>query len=328
MKRGPHLHKVGVVVIGRNEGSRLTRCLQSLNPAELPVVYVDSGSADGSIENARKFGAIVTALDLSQPFTAARARNRGYTLLKKHQPHVEFVQFIDGDCSLAVDWLSIAGRFLSEHNRVAAVCGRRREINPQSSVYNWICDLEWATPIGEAEACGGDVLMRAAAFENCEGYRESLVAGEEPELCLRLREVGWKIWRVDAEMTLHDAAITKFSQWWKRSIRSGYGMIEVAILHFSPRSGIWLRECLRATVYGGLLPLTLIGGLFFPWLLLAVLVYPLQVLRIAYRSGIRDPKSWTYGLIMSISKFAEFIGIANLIVDKLRSKSRPIIEYK
>lgn len=322
------LDKLGVVVIGRNEGERLTRCLQSLNPAELPVVYVDSGSADGSIENAGSLGAIVASLDMSKPFTAARARNTGYAVLKEHEPLVENVQFVDGDCILASEWVSTASKFLSDHSRVAAVCGRRREINPDLSIYNWICDVEWATPIGESDACGGDILMRTVAFESCGGYRESLVAGEEPELCFRLREAGWKIWRIDAEMTLHDAAITRFSQWWKRSLRTGYGMMDVATLHFSLRSGIWVRECLRAILFGGFLPLIFVGGMLFPTLFLIALVYPLQVLKIAYRKGIHNPKSWKYALIMTVSKFAEFTGIVKFTLDKLKHKRPQIIEYK
>jgi hypothetical protein len=45
---------IGIVVIGRNEGDRLTRCLQSLQMENLPVIYVDSGSTDGSQEIWRK----------------------------------------------------------------------------------------------------------------------------------------------------------------------------------------------------------------------------------------------------------------------------------
>ena len=37
--------------------------------------------------------------------------------------------------------------------------------------------------------------MRVEAFEAVGGYRAQLIAGEEPELCVRLREIGWKIWR-------------------------------------------------------------------------------------------------------------------------------------
>jgi len=326
-RSGPH-SRIGVVIIGRNEGERLIRCLQSLFPTEMPVVYVDSGSTDGSVADAKAYGAEVVALDLSVPFTAARARNMGFATLKNHCPSVEFVQFIDGDCSLVSGWLSIALAFLTKHKDVAVVCGRRREINPEGSVYNWLCDIEWDTLIGQTVACGGDALIRVAPFEQCGGYRESLVAGEEPELCLRLRELGWKIWRIDVDLTRHDAAITKFTQWWRRCRRGGYGMIEVAILHILSPSRIWARESARAIVYGGIVPAIFIAGAVYPPLFLIALVYPLLILKIAGRHGVQDPRSWTYALMVTISKFAEFTGIVNFTVDRLRRRRRKIIEYK
>jgi hypothetical protein len=122
------------------------------------------------------------------------------------KPDLRFVQFIDGDCSLAPEWLEKARAFIGQRNDIAIVCGRRRERHPDASFYNQLCDLEWDTPIGEASACGGDALVRLEAFELVGGFRAQLIAGEEPEL--------WRIWRLDAEMTEHDALITRFKQWW------------------------------------------------------------------------------------------------------------------
>ena len=72
--RPVRLPLVSVVVIGRNEGERLKRCLASLATDSTCIVYVDSGSSDGSVDHARKSGVDVVELDLSIPFTAARAR--------------------------------------------------------------------------------------------------------------------------------------------------------------------------------------------------------------------------------------------------------------
>jgi len=101
------------------------------------------------------------------------------------------------------------------------VCGCCRERFPDRSIFNMLCDIEWDTPVGEANACGGDAMMRADAFGQANGYRDDLIAGEEPEICVRLRAVGWKIWRLGEEMTLHDAVMTRFSQWWNRTKLSG-----------------------------------------------------------------------------------------------------------
>ena len=189
----------GVVVIGRNEGERLRRCLDSVLGSSRAVVYVDSGSTDGSVELARALGAVVHALDLRQPFTAARARNEGLRHLLSVVPELEWVQFVDGDCEVAPGWIAQATVFVADRPDVAAVCGRRRERYPERSVFNRLCDIEWDTPIGEARACGGDVLMRTAALRQVDGYRADLIAGEEPELCVRLRARGthayFRSWR-------------------------------------------------------------------------------------------------------------------------------------
>ncbi|NWG92335.1 MAG: glycosyltransferase family 2 protein, partial [Parvularculaceae bacterium] len=193
--------RVGFVAIGRNEGERLVACLKSLGAAAKgPIVYVDSGSTDDSVARAVDLGADVVRLDMSVPFTAARARNAG-AARQRDTFGVDYIQFIDGDCALAGGWIETARAVLDANSDVAAVCGRRREIRPDASVYNRLCDIEWDTPIGDAQACGGDVMMRADAFFAVGGYRASLIAGEEPELCLRLREKGLKIVRLDADMT-------------------------------------------------------------------------------------------------------------------------------
>src|SRR5262245_32426939 len=185
------MSELGVVAIGRNEGERLRRCLTSLSGQGLTIVYVDSGSEDGSVELAQSMGADVVELDMSRPFTAARARNQGAERLREVDPRARFVQFIDGDCELAEGWLEKARRALEEHPRVAVVCGRLRERDPEISVYNRLADLEWDTPIGEAKACGGIAMIRLDAFEEAGGFNPAVIAGEEPELCLRLRRNGW-----------------------------------------------------------------------------------------------------------------------------------------
>ena len=192
---------VGIVAIGRNEGARLEACLESVVGRVGAVVYVDSGSSDGSVEMARGRGVEVVELDMSKPFTAARARNAGLARLKEVAPDVEFVHFLDGDCVVVDGWLDAAVEALRADAELAVVCGWRREREPDASVYNLICDIEWQAPAGITDACGGDAMMRMDRFESVGGFDESLIAGEEPELCVRLRARGWKILRVPMTMT-------------------------------------------------------------------------------------------------------------------------------
>ncbi len=321
---------VAAVAIGRNEGERLVRCLTTAKSKVECIVYVDSGSTDHSVEAAERLGAVVIRLDDTEAFTAAKARNAGFRRLKMLRPDIRFVQFIDGDCELADGWLDTAVEFMGRRNDVGVVCGRRRERYPSASAYNLLCDIEWNTPIGEAIACGGDSLVRVEAFELVDGFRPQLIAGEEPELCLRLRENGWKIWRIDAEMTLHDAALKRFGQWWARTVRGGYAAAEVSRLHWSSPYSIWKRELLRAIFWGGTVPiLILLLALWQPLALVALLIYPLQICRIAVaRGGLRSLQAWSYAAFMTLAKFAEFQGILTFYWRHLRGNSPKLIEYK
>jgi GT2 family glycosyltransferase len=321
--------EIGVVAIGRNEGKRLIDCLTSVRSATSSVVYVDSGSTDGSVAAAEAMGADVVTLDLAQPFTAARARNEGFATLIARNPNVRFVQFVDGDCTLARQWIDKALIFMKQRADVAIVCGRRRERYPSASIYNRILHDEWNTPVGEAAACGGDAFARVEAFAKVGGFRASLIAGEEPELCLRLREQGWKIWRLDEEMTQHDAAMHRFGQWWLRSVRSGYGFAEVSRLHRASPGASWGRHIARAVFWAGVLPLIIIvGALIHPFALWLLLAYPLQVFRLGIRGGAAAPENWWYALLSIPSKFAELQGILKFYWRNWRQYESKLIEYK
>jgi glycosyltransferase involved in cell wall biosynthesis len=321
--------EIGIVVIGRNEGRRLIDCLASVAASTDTVVYVDSGSTDDSVTAAEQAGASVVRLDLSEPFTAGRARNEGFRSLSELKPAVRFVQFVDGDCELAAAWLEAAIAFLQQRSDVAVVCGRRREHYPNSSIYNWLCNVEWNTPIGEAIFCGGDAVMRVEAFKTAHGFRSQLIAGEEPELCVRLREGGWKIWRLDSEMTLHDAALIRFSQWWVRTVRSGHAYAEVFWLHRQSQFGIFRKEVARVIFWGALVPLVIIlGALVYAPILAGGLIYPLQICRVALHRKVINRKSFAYALFMTLAKFAEFQGIMKFAWRALRGHTSQLIEYK
>jgi len=224
-----------VVAIGRNEGRRLERCIESLRGRFDPIVYVDSGSKDGSVELVRGLGLEVVELDMSVPFSAGRARNAGFEWIQENSSGTRYVQFIDGDCELDAAWPALARETLERDSGLAIVCGRRRERMPEASIYNRLCDLEWDSPIGSVRACGGDFMVRCDAFAEVGGFDPCFVGGEEPELCLRLRLLDWRIERLSAEMTLHDAAMDRVGQWWLRAQRSGHAYVHTFWKHRSLR---------------------------------------------------------------------------------------------
>lgn len=319
-----------VVVIGRNEGERLRKCLESVSAQAELVVYVDSGSTDGSVSLTRSIGSEVVELDMRFFFTAARARNEGFERVRQLAPDLPYVQFVDGDCEIVNGWLEAAVEFLDAHPDVAAVCGRRRERHPERSIYNLLCDIEWNTPVGEAKACGGDVMMRADALTAANGYRSSLIAGEEPELCVRLRAAGWRIWRLDAEMALHDAAMTRFGQWWKRSTRAGYAFAEGAAMHGAPPERHWVRESRSAWFWGLGVPLSafVCAALVGPFGLVAFAVYPIQVVRLTLRGDRSMRENWWRAGFLVLGKFPEMLGQAKFILDRAFGSRSRLIEYK
>ncbi len=326
----PFIGQVGFVVIGRNEGARLIDSLRSLGSHVGRAVYVDSGSTDGSVEAAREMGASVVALATDIPFTAARARNAGVEALLKAHPTTTLIQFLDGDCSLRENWIETASGFLATHPDVALVCGRRRERYPERSIYNALCEREWNGPTGAITECGGDFMVRVESFRDVGGFRSELIAGEEPELCVRLRQGDRGIWRLDEEMTWHDANISRFSQWWRRQLRAGHAFAEVYWLHrHSPRR-IWQREFLRANFWGLVVPFFVAAlSIVIDWrFLLLLLVYPLNVARLAVREDVRSGQSWSAAFYSVLGKFPETIGGLKLHARRLTGRKQSIIEYK
>ncbi|MCW2391641.1 glycosyltransferase involved in cell wall biosynthesis [Sphingobium sp. B1D7B] len=332
--------RTGIVAIGRNEGERLKRCLRSA-PADCPVIYVDSGSTDGSIAFAQSLGIGVVELDVATPFTAARARNAGWRRLLADHPTLDFVQFVDGDCELAPDWIGRAEKALDAEPSLCAVFGRRRERFPAASFYNALCDDEWNVPIGLVEACGGDVLFRVAALSQADGYDGSLIAGEEPDLCLRLGRMGWQVRRIDAEMTLHDADIHHARQQWLRARRAGYAFAEHVARHGDAAFPSWRRQRNSILLWGGVIPLLILGAILLGLIsgtapliwaaLVMLLMYPAQVVRIAARkraAGSPLRFAMGYGLWMMLGKFAQFGGLARYHLRARGGGPARLIEYK
>jgi glycosyltransferase involved in cell wall biosynthesis len=173
---------IGVVVIGRNEGELLKRSLNSVVGKSRAVIYVDSGSTDGSVAVARTMGVEVVELSPDVPFTAPRARNVGIAHLRRMLPKVRFVQVVDGDSEMVDGWLRVALRHMQTHSRAAVICGRTRERYPEASVYNQLCDMEWARLVGETHHCGGNAFIRLEAFDTVDGYHGDMIAGEDPEM--------------------------------------------------------------------------------------------------------------------------------------------------
>ncbi len=327
MKKSPT--NIGIVAIGRNEGERLVSCLKSLSDQAAPLVYVDSGSTDTSVTEARKHGAIVEELDLSIPFTAARARNAGVQALTNAGHNPDYIQFIDGDCGMEPGWLAAAKEVLDQSAELGIVTGWRSEIHRDRSIYNAMCDFEWHRPAGEIDACGGDMMVRREAFMTVGGFNPNVIAAEDDEFCIRIRKAGWKIRRLPLAMTRHDAAMTRFSEWWRRAIRTGHGFAQVGALQVPYFS----RERRRAYIFGAILPAAfLYGAVAAKWLMAFVIaLYVLSYIRTVAgltKQGLPGKEALGQSLFLSISKIPNMIGMGFYTWRRFRGSALNIIEYK
>ena len=322
---------IAVVVIGRNEGDRLRTCLDAVRLSIISAVYVDSGSDDGSVDMAHGKGVDVVELDMSKPFTAARARNAGFARLQARCGSIKYVQFVDGDCELDSNWVGIAAGYLDTHPRVVAVCGRLRERYPERSVYNRLCDSEWNRPIGETKATGGIFMIRADAFAAVGQFRDDIVAGEEPELCSRLRQRGWVIWRLPDSMAKHDAAMFHFSQWWHRSRRGGFASALLANTPGYLDAGRRRRHNWGVLMWAVGIPALGLGGMLLesmPLTILALMAYPLQIVRLALRSRAAEVVSWEVALFTVLGKFPSALGLFQFVLSTRKRSTHVAFDHK
>ena len=322
--------QVSVIVIGRNEGERLSRCLRSVRAMDFPreqleLIYVDSHSTDDSLSRAREDGARTLVLPPGQT-TAARGRNAGYRLAKG-----EFLFFLDGDTLVAPQFLSHALAFLEAHPEVAVYWGHRRELYPLHSLYNRVLDLDWLFPPGESAYCGGDAVMRKSVLDQVGPFRDDLIAGEEPELGTRIRRAGYRIWHADELMTQHDLDISRFSAYWLRAYRSGHAYAEVSDL---TQGSLFKKEStknhIQAAIYL-LAPPALIAtlGWLGAWAVLVAAV--LVLLRTASRNRWRKARPLTTLLYSVHAHFCQlpiWFGQLAYLSNRRRQITRQIIEYK
>lgn len=345
-----YYQQIGVVIIGRNEGERLKRCIASFqkNSGQQvgPIVYVDSGSNDGSVEYATSVCVDVIDLDISIPFTMARARNAGLNHLHHQYPQCEYVQFVDGDCEVAHNWVTDAYTFLAHHPECVAVCGNRTERFPEASVYNHLIDLEWQGVAGEVDACGGDAMYLIEPLLTVGGFNESMIAGEEAELCLRLRREGLFVMRLDRPMTLHDANMHRLSQWWLRSVRCGHAYAQGYDLHARAAGYYKKRQLLSSLAYGVVFPamfllmtamlmtlkLSNLSIVFVYTAMLFLLSLYIRMVEKTVKSrlsvGNTVSEIFLYAYFIGLGKFPEAQGVCKYYLNKLLGKSSKIIEYR
>ncbi len=328
--------QLSVVIIGRNEGKRLVDCILSVKAMDFPVdvvelIYVDSNSTDGSPERAKELGVKVIVVHPERP-SAAIGRNAGWKAAK-----APLIMFLDGDTILRPDFIKKAIHHFRD-DQVAIVWGHRRESQPELSRYQRVIDLDWIYPCGIAELCGGDAMIRRHVLEEVGGYNPILIAGEEPEMCQRIRLRGYIILHIDERMTLHDLAIHSWHQYWRRCQRTGHAFAEVSSITRNTATQLWQRESHQnllqvATIFCLFaLGLFLILALRSVWpLLISMIIYSVICLRSSIKSRWKSDNWLTllmYGVHLQFRKIPIAYGQLSYYYCHWRGRNSHLMEYK
>ncbi len=300
-----------------------------------PIIYVDSGSIDDSVRMAHGLGVTVVELDTSKPFSAARARNEGFASLISDYPGLRFVQFLDGDCTLARGWIESAENSLKEESERAAVIGHLHEIDADASPYNRLCALEWKSEAGDLTDYGnfgGISMISTRVFQQLGGFNPIVIAGEDSEFATRIRIAGFKVTKIDCPMASHDAGMTSFLQWFKRSIRAGHAIGQRADIAESSNVKDCVRER-RSTLFWGVgipILILLLAAPSSGWSFILLIGYAVLGFRVyRYRRTLGDEitDALLYAKYLVIAKFANGIGLCKYYINKSLNRFE-IIEYK
>lgn len=125
-------------------------------------------------------------------------------------------------------------------------------------------------------------------------------------------------------MTLHDAAMTRFGQWWRRTRRAGYAFAEGAAMHGAAPERHRVAETRRALLWGAGIPLAAVAGIALtPWSLLLLLLWPVQMLRLKARG-----RDGAQAFFLVLGRLPEAIGVLEYAVRRALGRRPHLIEYK
>ncbi len=202
-----------------------------------------------------------------------------------------------------------------------------------TNLWRRLIDVAWDISAGNADYVGGDSLFRVEALKQCGGWPIELIAGEEPDTCFRCADLGWNCWRLPNEMTLHDIRMTRFGEYWKRSVRAGHAYVEVALRRRHGHHGKSVKQTISICVYATVLPVAMIvsGVIWWPLPIVLSLIYVRlgwSITRWSLNRGRPLDLSLLIAALTILGKFAGGIGILKYIRGRLSGTRTRIIEYK
>ena len=229
---------VTVVVATRDRREQLATTLPRHAPA--PVILVDNGSTDGTLDLVAEHFPQVSVLALGSNL-GAPARNLGVAAAA-----TPYVAFADDDSWWAPGALARAAELLDRHPRLGLVAGRvlvgrEERLDPISA---WMAEA----PIGaEPDLPGPSVLgflacaavVRREAFLACGGFDDVVFfLGEEERLALDLAAAGWGLAYCDDVVAHHHPDLSSSRDMGGRAVQQARNRVLTAVLR-RPWPVVW-----------------------------------------------------------------------------------------
>ena len=182
---------IAFVIPVRNDAVRLGRCLDSIVRNHYPrtsieVLVVDNDSTDGSGEVARASADAVIRLSGT---SVAALRNRG-----ARETRAPLIAFVDADHEINRDWIAAAVTTLADPAVGAA--GFPYDTQPNANWVQRLYDAMRRRPVSREMVSwlgSGNLVVKRSCFDAIGGFRESLIACEDVDLCNRLIQAGYSI---------------------------------------------------------------------------------------------------------------------------------------
>lgn len=304
---------VSFVIPALNEERYIGRCLQSIRSLEMPqgvdgieIVVVDNCSTDQTVEISRTAGAVIEEVPPGRP---SIARNTG-----ARRASGDWLAFVDADCELPKNWLTICGSQLLGDVQVVAAAGVLQ--GPLANA-TWV-ERAWYD-IGHRAADKSvrsvrwlptfNLLVRRSAFVAVRGFDESLATCEDCDLGYRLANLG-KLMVDPRTQVTHSGESQSLGQLFRREAWRTRGNVRLALMRpFDGRN--WLSLLFPPGALVGMLAATcglatalVVGWNVWPWVVAIVAILGAIALLVFRKSMTAHPVL----LMKQLLVFAAYLG--------------------